>query len=693
MKLDADEVGRLLVRLVGDPSSFVRACEQSAQAAQQTAARVQEQANRIEGFGAAVKGFAASALGALAGFGVASSLGAAFSVFAEGEKTLLALKAAVEANGGAVDAAVAKYQGLAAQVAKQTLMTKGSVLELARQAETFGLQGDAAARAVRGAVALAGGNADLAQSMLAGTAAMERGNFSYLQRMLRIRDVKGQTELYDAIQKRMTSGMKQAEAAAGSAWGQVQKLGRSFVGLTRDVGELVATAIQPFVAGLQKAFDWFQDLDPAVKKAAVAVVAALGAVAGFGPALSALAPVFSVLKYGFAILAGPWGVALAAAGVAIGIVVERLGGLQKTFDLIKTAGGAAWKYVQTRAAEFWTWLRPVLLAGASLAQTAWGMISDGAVWLWGVIRDAFTRGWAWVVAQWDRITGGLTWDDVRAGVVDALIAAEFALRNFGRVAELVWTGVELSAVQALNSILNNIYTILAGPVILGYLAIAYTNWQKVFKAIWEFTKEVFVNMTYNVGTFFSKLWDSLKGVHVDWSAIWQPIANDITISLSGLKSETLDRLEKQLREQFNQQKGALGQDFEAFRQAKLAEFGRGWDTVNKLVQQNDPAKKQQEHWAAAAREVGKFDVALTGSAEAISRMQAQADKWQDDKGKRAAGVAGAPRVEAAVAGGAEGGGRQAQWLQQMAEGIRQLVEQGSRQEKKPALEVEPAGLT
>ena len=233
---------------------------------------------------------------------------------------------------------------------------------------------------------------------------------------------------------------------AGTTGGQIELLKRSFLGLTVDVGALVAEAIMPLVKWLRSTIDWFKGLDPMVKKVTVAVVAILGAIVSIGPALAFLAPLFGVFGTVIAVLTGPWGLAIAGVVAGLVIVVRQMGGVQAAWDWLKAAAVSAWTTITTKAAEFWAWMQPIWFALESLGTTVWGVIEDAAVQLWEALKVGFAQAEAFILSVWDTITGGarLDWDQIRDSIVNTILFAEWTIKNFGAIAEHVWTGARLS---------------------------------------------------------------------------------------------------------------------------------------------------------------------------------------------------------------------------------------------------------
>ncbi len=337
--MNEQELGDMIVRLIGDGSSFQKMLTQANESAAQSANFIEATGKRIEGFANSITGWASTAVKALGMLGVASSLQGAFQSYAAMEKGQIQLKAAIEATGNSADMQIPKYLKLAKAVEEKTLVTKGDVMAMAKQVEALGLTGDAAERAIHNAIGLAGSTGGEAQSMIRASVAMEQGNYQMLRRVLHLHNVRDESELVRIATQRIASGWAIEEASSKTASGQLEKLSRSFKGLSRELGGMVAEVIMPFVGALKSLVDWVKQLDPAVLKTSIAIIgiglaakfvppiltwlttttiATSIATLGFSGALTTLAS--SIAATSIAFITNPivlWTVAIAAAGYGI----------------------------------------------------------------------------------------------------------------------------------------------------------------------------------------------------------------------------------------------------------------------------------------------------------------------------------------------------------------------------------------
>src|SRR5947209_8311017 len=121
----AVEVEALRVRLLGDGSDDHGMITQAVQHTQAAGHQIEQAAHQIEHHAGSLTRFAHAALGALEVLGAVEFFREAFGAFGKLEVANLKLTAAIEANGSAVEATMAKYKTFIAEMAEHTLVTKG----------------------------------------------------------------------------------------------------------------------------------------------------------------------------------------------------------------------------------------------------------------------------------------------------------------------------------------------------------------------------------------------------------------------------------------------------------------------------------------------------------------------------------------------------------------------------------------
>ncbi len=307
------EVERLVVRLIGEGSSYQKMMLDAARQSQETASKVELAARRIEGISNQVKGFGQSVLGFMGAIGIATSLKGAFEKFSELERGQRQLKTAIEVGGHSAATTTARYAAFAKEISSTTLTTKGATFAMLKQAELMGKSGADAEKLVRTSVALAGAQGGEAQEWLRTAYAVQTGNRALAVRMVLGRGVKVTEESWAAVQKMVTAGMKNANEEFNSAPGRIERLGRTFNELKVQMGGMVAEGISPVLSKLEEAAGWFKNLDPQVKSTITQIILFTAATTALGGTLPKIISLLSSTRGGYAALA----VAIVAGGIAI----------------------------------------------------------------------------------------------------------------------------------------------------------------------------------------------------------------------------------------------------------------------------------------------------------------------------------------------------------------------------------------
>jgi tape measure domain-containing protein len=293
------------------------------------------------------------------------------------------------------------------------------------------------------------------------------------------------------------------------------------------------------------------------------------------------------------------------------------------------AGSKAFQWLTDAADKVWQWLLPVRQAVGSL----FAFLAERAQAAW----DALVAGAQWALA-WVQEATGITFGDMRDAIRDAFLMAEFVLRNFGQVAEVVWAGVKYYAVVALNAILKNLFLILAGPVLLpAYLAMQ-TNWEEVWRGFQTVVTNFLVWLAVNMTNVAGMIRNALTGKAVDMAVFWNKLKEGFAgtkLSLRGIEIPALQTLEDQLKEEFDAKKGVLAQSWEEFRAMKLDEFARQGVLPDAEKQGEEEGKRYGVGMSKGLK--GTEDVLFT-SAEALSRRMEQLERMRE--GRQANGLPG-----------------------------------------------------
>lgn len=323
------EIEALIVRMIGDGSDFQNMLVEASSHSEEAARHVEEAANRIEGFGEKLEGFAHKAVSALKATAEFEFLAHAFEAFEGREQTMLRLSAAIDVNGRAVESTTAQYKAFAAETAHSSLSTAEDTLKLLAKAEAYNLTGEAAEKAVKGALAIAAVNETEASATLRLTAALAKGDIEQAMHMARLvpqlRGVTNEQEFLEKAQKLTEVGMKTMELQSKSSEGAVHHLGAAWRGLQKDLGEVVAAGAKPAIEALTSLMQIVRSMPDWLKTSTVAIIAMSAAVTTLGLAIplvtsAVTAAKASIMVFGASLLANPmtaWVVVVGAAIAAI----------------------------------------------------------------------------------------------------------------------------------------------------------------------------------------------------------------------------------------------------------------------------------------------------------------------------------------------------------------------------------------
>ena len=212
--------------------------------------------------------------------------GVAVRAFGIQEKAEMQLRAALQANGREVDKLFDRYNRFASQMQEVTVVGDETTLAMLQQAESMGITGDAAERAVKNAIALSATQDVSAKSAIRYTAALEQGNATMLARYLpTLRDVEEGTERTAMAQDILGKAFSVAEAEAQTTVGAFSQMKNAVGDLLEEIGSVIAEAILPFVRRIKEMAEAAQTANRSTIKMAVTIA---GIAAAIGPVLIVL---------------------------------------------------------------------------------------------------------------------------------------------------------------------------------------------------------------------------------------------------------------------------------------------------------------------------------------------------------------------------------------------------------------------
>jgi hypothetical protein len=470
------ELESLIVRLVGDGSSYQRMLADAQAATTTVASHIEAASKRIESLTSSITGFANSALSALSALGAQGFLKRAFDMFVETESATIRLTTAIEANGRAAGPALARYKDFADAMKDITGVAPDATIALLRQAETMGLSGANAEKAVRDAIGLSNaisGNSGAAGSYINTARAIQEGNAHALGRLPILKGIKDENEKLAKAEEMASRGLGLASSLMNSTEGIMRRFQGTIKGITKQFGSLVAEGVRPTVAWLTDLLSRFTSLDESLKRVVVSVAFFAATALSVGPALGTITaiatPLLRLFSSGFAlagrfllflispiaiiraaflalssvigVIFSPLTLGIAAVVIGVSVLVYHLGGLSATWEVVKSAALEAWGTIKDAVGRFITWAEPVFAVFTVLVLSAWVVISEAAQAAWSFIKES---GVSAISAVYDAT---VSWISTNRDLVVTLGVVTVALASVYGAYRLV-----LLSIAAVNSV-------------------------------------------------------------------------------------------------------------------------------------------------------------------------------------------------------------------------------------------------
>lgn len=618
---------------------------------------------QTEQLGMSIEQMAGTAASAFAALGVGQWVRTAMHAWSEQESANLRLAATLKANGREVEATTKQYNDFADAMQNTTTLADEVVLGFLRQAETYGVTGDAAVKVTQSAIALAGaidGTAQSAGQYIRFAAAMAKGDIELAQHMSRmipqLRGIKDQTEFVAKANQLMAGGMATVNAEAQSHAGMMKQLANLYDNFMEGIGKVVIEGMKPFLADVRAAIGWMSSWDDSTKRFLATAAGLTALFLSIGPTLKVIGLISSVV---FTPLTAGIGAALAATA----LWTESVGGL-----------GKAWELIRNTAIAAWDWLEPTRNALSDL----WSSIVEVGVFVWNEFKST-------AIAVWNAIASSstVTWDQIQGKVVDVIQFMEFSIKNFGLVSKLVWTGIKLEVVKAADAITDVFYGM--GASAYGAFAYLYTYATNTFNNLSnDFHRGLIVlrNKLYLISDETRDKLLSEIAPNTDAGAeAARAFQEGFDSSLSGFNIGDSE-MAQNLQEEFDALGEDIGKSFQQFQNQKwfeslwwndeaapkaVANAGKLGDLAGKALTKN------------AKSHTDKLEQALFGSAEALSRIEAFN-----------ASVAGSPASAGNVTASAEDSAEALDKMDKQTDLLAEIRDQGRQKSKE--ITFVPVGL-
>ena len=288
------------------------------------------------------------------------------------------LRAAIEANGKAVDETFKSHVEFASQLQKLTTVGDETTIELIQMAEA--MQSDAPQQAAQGAIALSKAYGMNLQAALKGVARAQAGDYQMLQRYIpALQTASTEAEKHAVFQKALADGFEIAKAEALTGTGAIKQMQNALGDVMERIGAALLPVLTKWADKIKEAAIWIQDNEDKVKKWATAL----------GIAVSVLgAAKIAMVALNIAMKANPIGLIISA----LGILVSAFTTAYKTSDKFR----AIVIYVAKSVAYHFQIAFALIKSGVQslydTIKTYFSSIGDSAKVLWDAIKAIFTKG-------------------------------------------------------------------------------------------------------------------------------------------------------------------------------------------------------------------------------------------------------------------------------------------------------------
>lgn len=633
-----EEVGRLVVRLIGDGSEFQKMVDDAEKSISSTVPAIENLTNATN--------MAHQSFTALQS--VLVQVGVAYRVFkaelssvssaVEFERNQIRLRAVLEGNNRNVEGLTARYREFAAQEARNSTISAGTTMRMLQRAEVMGITGTQAERVVHNAIALGAAMQQEPENFIRSALAMERGSYQLLRRQLQLQGVKNEEELRAKVLERIRNGEHAARAETESAGHQFELMSRSVAKLSRELGDLTLQWLKPASQFIKRMAEEFQKLDPTVKNVVYGITTLAGALAVLIPTWQIFTKLWAVFKIGGAIssvftavagvLSGPMLVAIIAVAAAVAILVEEFGGWENLWNAVKGVAVSAWGAIKQAVSKFVDWVTPIMRSVWGTLEAGWNLVSETVrsvmrtivVVVGSYLQEVYTF-WTDVFAK---IADFLGSQNITQTIIVTFITAEFILRNFGAFWRMTWTGMQLDAVTVFEVIIHFFRSTV--PTTLSWFA---NNWQSIFRDVFNWTSTMLFDLSRNIVNVIRNIPALLTpGSGINWSDVWKPMGDAFIAETRRLElpQRVTTEMERRLRADFERQSRILGEGYATFLERRLREVNRGADNLYAPTP-GAMVGGEQPHAGASSefKAVGKVDAVLRNSAEATTRIADYAD--------------------------------------------------------------------
>lgn len=306
------------------------------------------------------------------------------------------------------------------------------------------------------------------------------------------------------------------------------------------------------------------------------------------------------------------------------IIIGVLSGIAAAFGFLMTPlgqlaiiGVMCWDQIKAAATAFWNWVRPIAMEIGNIFAAVWQFVAMSASAMWETLVILFSKLGEFIGSVWSSVvsTTGLTWIGIRNTILEALIVVEWTMRNLGSVIQLSWYMGLAAAIQFANQVSYFFTTMI--PTALNWFA---TNWQDIFKDIFNFTGTIFNDLGANIVRVFQNMPALIAGM--PWSEVWRPLGETFVRTTAELviPDRVVGEYEGQINTMVEGLTSSLGNSFASFRQARIASLLGPQAAAERTAAENLGLNIGGAMANKARYGVEKLNAMLWNSAEAITAI-------------------------------------------------------------------------
>lgn len=440
----------------------------------------------------------------------------------------------------------------------------------------------------------------------------------------------GTSEQIRRYEKELRKASGTTEAVANkqlaSFVNQLKILKNQLLVVAIQIGQLLAPVILKLNGVVRFAIGIWDKFSDTAKRIVVIIgliAAAIGpALIAIGALFAFIGPAIAAIKAGLITVGGilaainaPLILIGAAIAALVVMFVNWMGGLSALFETVKQKVMAVFNFIKPVFIQFGMLAKTILMGLWEIASFVFDAIADAALVVFNSIVAVALP----------------TWTLIRDGLVEAMIAIEFAFKNAWDIIQVIFLNIVLQAVKQVGIIKHQFSVVI--PEVFRFLR---DNWFEILTDMFNFANTVFTNLGNNIVGIITNLPRIIKG-ELAVSDLWQPLTEGFRSAIKELPNippREISGIEKALEIQTNLATNRLTKKFLDFRKQRLeilfpeAEVAKEAENLGELVRKgvgNGIKKAVDESSGKTVKlktKITKVEAVNIRSAEALDRLLA-----------------------------------------------------------------------